>query len=436
MALSTSDLLKDLTDTDRSNIQNAHEFELSSRVHASVSADPFYSVSSETVTAELGTLLKLEAETDTSLYSLPPNLSLSRFIYQSATPKGRHVPVSGYVLWPYVARPHESGLPVTVWAHGTSGVSDECPPSNRRDLWHHFQVPYLLALHGYVVVATDYAGLGVGADAKGQAIIHEYLTGPAQANDVYYSIPAARAAFPQLSKQFVVIGGSQGGGAAWSFAEKVAAEPLEGYLGTVALHPANRLLDLPRDSALIPYLLILLAPSLKARYPDFDPAEIFTAAGIRNVEILARQKGCTTTLFQLPDINQTLKPNWRDHPVIQEYQACAATSRRPFRGPLLVIQGQEDPIIDAETIRWTVEETAGMFPDQSIEFHMLPGVTHAPLMYAGSQIYMEWIGKRFEGREVEAGLKSFRAQPVRSGRAMQGESNWFIGAQREGWQVA
>ena len=287
---STQDLFASLTDEDRNKIENAHEFELASRVSPSVYEDPFYTVSADTTNASPGTVLKLEQESDTSLYSLPPNLSLSRFIYQSKTPRGRRVPVSAFVLWPYIARPCASGLPVTVWAHGTSGVSDECPPSNRRDLWHHFQVPYLLALNGYVVVATDYAGLGVGSDGNGNPIVHEYLTGPAQANDVYYSIPAAQAAFPQLSKEFVVIGGSQGGGAAWSFAEKVAAEPIDGYLGTVALHPANRLLDLPHNGPLIPYLLILLAPSLKARYPDFSPAEIFTPEGIRNVEILRRQR--------------------------------------------------------------------------------------------------------------------------------------------------
>ena len=78
-----------------------------------------------------------------------------------------------------------------MWAHGTSGVNAESAPSNIRHLWHHFQVPYQLALNGYVVVATDYAELGIGSDAFGNAVIHEYLTGPAQANDIFYSIKAA-----------------------------------------------------------------------------------------------------------------------------------------------------------------------------------------------------------------------------------------------------
>lgn len=47
-----------------------------------------------------------------------------------------------------------------------------------------------------MVVATDYAGLGVGVDTLGKSIVHEYLNGVAQANDVAYSILAAQKAFP------------------------------------------------------------------------------------------------------------------------------------------------------------------------------------------------------------------------------------------------
>ena len=198
------------------NTAMAHGFEESYRAHTSVSADPFYSVPKDAGNATAGKLLKVERETNTSLYTIAPNLALSRFIYQSKTSNGSLVPVSALILWPYVARPHHDGCPVVAWAHGTSGSAAECAPSNIRNLWHHFQAPFQLALLGYVVVATDYAGLGVGTDAFGKHIVHEYITGPAQANDVFYSILAAREAFPQLSKQFVVIGSSQGGSAAVS----------------------------------------------------------------------------------------------------------------------------------------------------------------------------------------------------------------------------
>lgn len=116
----------------------AHDFELSYRAHTSVADDSFYTVSRNTFNAPPGTLLKVERETNTSLYTLAPNLSLSRFLYQSKKTNGDVVPVSAYVLWPYFARQYGDGLPVIVWAHGTSGVNDECAPSNIQNLWHHF----------------------------------------------------------------------------------------------------------------------------------------------------------------------------------------------------------------------------------------------------------------------------------------------------------
>ena len=155
------------------NTANAHQFEQSYRAHASVFEDPFYQVPENSSNVTPGTLLKVEKETNTSLYNLPPNLSLSRFLYQSKTSNGSLTPVSAYILWPYIARPHADGYPLIAWAHGTSGVAPECAPSNIKHLWHHFQAPYQLALLGFVVVATDYAGLGVAKDASGKSIIHE-----------------------------------------------------------------------------------------------------------------------------------------------------------------------------------------------------------------------------------------------------------------------
>lgn len=41
--------------------------------------------------------------------------------------------------------------------------------------------------------------------------MHEYLASPSQANDIVHSVSAAHSAFPELSKDCVVIGHSQGG---------------------------------------------------------------------------------------------------------------------------------------------------------------------------------------------------------------------------------
>lgn len=412
----------------------AHKFEESYKAHGPVSGDEFYIAPKNTANTEPGTLLKVEKETNTSLYTIPPNLALSRFMYQSKTSYDALVPVSAYVLWPYIARPYHDGYPVVAWAHGTSGSNAECAPSNIRNLWHHFQGPYQLALNGYVVVATDYAGLGVGIDASGKPIIHEYITGPAQANDLVYSLQAAWKAFPELSKNFVLMGTSLGGGAAWAFAQKLAVEPMAGHLGTIVLHPVTRLLSLPLDGKFIPLLLIFLASSLAAKYPDFSPEDIFSKEGKQSLDTYLGLKGCNSVLFQLPSGPNTLKVGWQNNPYIQKYQEVAANGGKPVSGPMLIIQGEDDPIVISKTTTDAVNETVKMCPSADIEYYLLPHVSHAPLMYASQQIWMDWIAARFAGGSVKPGYHSHVCTPVRPASAQQKETNWFIQLETEAWQ--
>lgn len=413
---------------------NASKFEESYRAHGSVSEDEFYTVPKNAANVKPGTLLKVEKETDTSRYTIPPSLALSRFMYQSKTSYDSLVPVSAYVLWPYVAHPYHDGYPVVAWAHGTSGSTADCAPSNIRNLWHHFQGPYQLALNGYVVVATDYAGLGVGIDSSGKPIIHEYITGPAQANDVVYSLHAAWEAFSELSRDFVVMGTSLGGGAAWAFAQRLAVEPMAGHLGTIALHPVTRLLSLPLDGAVIPLLLLLLAPSLAAKYPGFKPEDIFSKEGEQSLDTYLALRGCNSVLFQLPSGPNTVKSGWQNNPYIQKYQEVAANGGKKISGPLLIIQGEDDPLISSQPVTDAVNETAKMFPSSHIEYYLLPHVTHAPAMYASQQIWMDWIAARFSGQPTTPGHRSHVCKPVRPASAQQIDTNWFIQLETEPWQ--
>ena len=69
------------------------------------------------------------------------------------------------------------------------------------------------------------------------------------------AVQAAQAAFSQLSDNFVVMGYSQSGGAAWGAAQRQALKPVKGYLGAIALSPATDVLELPTTvNRLIPIL--------------------------------------------------------------------------------------------------------------------------------------------------------------------------------------
>lgn len=416
------------------NLTGAHKFEQSYKVYQSISDDPFYIAPANSSAAPAGTLLKVEKETNMSLYTLPPSLSLSRFMYQSKTSNAALVPVSGFILWPYAARPFHGGIPVVAWAHGTSGTAPECAPSNIQNLWYQFQGLYEIALQGYAVIATDYAGLGVAKDASGKSIVHEYVTGPAQANDLFYSVLAARQAFPTLSKEFVTMGHSEGGGAAWAFAEKLAKEPMTGHLGTIALSPFTNFLDLPPEEPIIPAIVLFSIPNLQDNYAPFAPEDVLTPKGVQAYQDLTQLHGCTTVVYQLVGPN-LLKSGWQNNLSIQKYQRVAANGGKDIRGPFLVIQGGADPIIHPATVEAAINDTAQRFPNAQIEFHLLPNVTHTPVMYAGLPIYLGWINARFAGEAAKSSYHSSIATPALPPSSLQTETNWFIQKQLDPYQM-
>lgn len=194
-----------------SKVAVALEYDRTKYVLGSVDDNNFYHVSPSTANATAGTLLKVEDVTNTSAYTLPPNTALSRIIFLSENLNGSVVPGSAFVLWPYMPRSHPDGWPVVVWGHGGSGIFGNCAPSHMRNLLNDFAAPYTLALQGYVVVAPDYAGLGVDKDANGKSIVHPLVANPVLANDLFFAVEAAQSAFSQLSKGFVIMGHSEKG---------------------------------------------------------------------------------------------------------------------------------------------------------------------------------------------------------------------------------
>ena len=81
---------------------------------------------------------------------------------------------------------------------------------------------------GYAVVATDYAGLGTNFP-------YAALDVRSNALDLVYSIPAARAALPELGSRWVVVGYSLGANVAVSAAEAVSETGVANYLGAIGV---------------------------------------------------------------------------------------------------------------------------------------------------------------------------------------------------------
>lgn len=233
-----------------------------------------------TMPVKPGVLLRTE--------TLPPELRLAdadrqlRLLYSATdgvTGRGL-VTVSGALFLPH-GTPPKDGWPIVAWAHGTVGVADICAPS-----WagrSYRDVRYLNAwlASGYAVVATDYQGLGTPGP-------HPYIAARPEAYSVLDSVRAALATGAPLANKVVVVGQSQGGGAAVAtlgFAPGYA--PDIHLLGAVAtgvpnLSPAGLAATPPADpDAVDPtlaysYYLFLAA---QASHRTADPATAFTPAG-------------------------------------------------------------------------------------------------------------------------------------------------------------
>ena len=268
--------------------------------------DPFYKLPTNLSFSSLpppGSILKVEEHSNNSLYTLPPTTSLSRFLYVSETLNGSRVPASGFVLWPFAPRQNRKSKNGTqnVYetvgaAHGTSGQATACAPSGLRDLWDDFHGPFAAALAGFAVVATDYIGLGVpGIDSP-------YFVLPSQANDVFHAVAAAQGHWSsQLTKDFVLMGQSQGGGTTWAAAQRQAERPVEGYLGVVAASPFTDVLaDIAGENAgQVNSRVAGIAQGLKGVRDNFTLSEWMTDTGIARTKLMLEIQACGATSGQL-----------------------------------------------------------------------------------------------------------------------------------------
>jgi len=224
-----------------------------------VYSTPFYS-STNTLNPNgkpLGTLLASEPAVSTV-----PGSKAWRIAYVSSDTAGRRTVVTGLIVVPDGPGPAQ-GRPLVAWAHGTTGTARRCGPSQlpqpaqplnqyllpEGTSWNDFGLPamHTFLKRGYVIVATDYQGLGGPGD-------HQYVAMTTNGRDVINALHAARDFKPAAAgEQAVVYGWSQGGGAtlgAAGLGDYVkagdAAAPVN-ILGFVAMAPPDFGVELPAE---------------------------------------------------------------------------------------------------------------------------------------------------------------------------------------------
>lgn len=144
-----------------------------------------------------------------------------RIAYISSDVNNKKTIATGLVVAPTGVVP-TSGRPVMSWSHGTTGSAQNCGPSQVENpaqplnlyyliggnSWTDYGLPSLeqFIKEGYVVVATDYQGLGGGGR-------HQYAVATTNGRDAINIIRAAGSMKETgAGKKAVIYGWSQGGG--------------------------------------------------------------------------------------------------------------------------------------------------------------------------------------------------------------------------------
>ena len=405
---------------------------------ADVSLPAFYdTVSKMTPEGKLGEVVKRE-----EIATTVPGARAWRFAYVSDDVNGRKTLATAIVAAPDGPVP-EGGRPVVSWAHGTTGTAENCGPSQvpnpAVDLneyfliggnsWTDYGLPSLTAFikDGYIVVGTDYQGLGGGGR-------HQYAIAQTQGRD---AINAARAvaSLPDLGakKQFVVYGWSQGGGATLAAAglgdyiaqTGTAADGLSA-LGFVAMAPDDVAVTMPAvtDEAAAEKALGGLAATFgdnvfnfshyamalwgaQAAYPDLNLADPFTDDGAKALDEILSDKCMHATSDTLTynygtNFKSLMRPARAN--ALPWVKALVAGSVPPVKpaAPVMIFWGTADTVVPpvmGELYRAQMCKLGA-----NVTRIQLPGAqTHFSTPGASAPYYVPWIEDRFAGKPLPDG---------------------------------
>jgi pimeloyl-ACP methyl ester carboxylesterase len=308
--------------------------------------------------------------------------------------------VSALMLVPH-GSPPAGGWPLVAWAHGTTGLADQCAPSIAVDLGHdHSAVREVRALlaRSWAVIASDYPGLGTPG-------VHTYLIGRADARAVIDSVTAAHLLLGRrLSAAWITVGHSEGGQTALFVAQAAdRRSPRWHFLGTVALAPASTL------DVLIPFAEATHDPVEQA-YMIYALEGLSTVDTSVHLEQLltpqARPVLADTTTGCIDDIVNDLAHRHLDHLLRADSPTVARLRKELGRydnpdqmhaiEPVLIAQGIADRDVPAVATDGLVTRLCRL--GDHLQYRHYPGLDHNNLIAGSLNFVGAWITARFEQR--------------------------------------
>lgn len=330
--------------------------------------------------------------------------SAYRILYHSRNRQDENIAVSGYVLAPLDAAT-DADWPVVAYAHGTAGMADQCAPSAtvERDLQGFGGEASLLgqvASRGYVVVASDYEGLGTPG-------LHPYLVGESAARSILDSVRAVHQMDEiNAGNEFAVAGISQGGHAALHAGQywQTYAPELD-LVGVVSMAPpsqATLIYDAVINTDSRGFIYMALA-AYDFAYEEIDASEVLTPQG---VDLLAElENGCTDYVFnvfnsyEVSDLisvdNPLTIPAWRDIAIDND------VNQRALPAPVFIAHGGADTLIPPASSALLCAQITPI-PDQGPTLRRVyEGASHGGVALAAAEDTITWLTDRFAGQEAE-----------------------------------
>jgi hypothetical protein len=311
-------------------------------------------------------------------------------LYHSRSVDGRDVAVSGLVVAPPGGRP--GPRPVVAWAHPTTGLADRCTPSylgaegiaTLRGYW----LGELLR-RGYVVVATDYEGLGTPG-------LHPYLVGPSEAHSVLDAVRAAgRLRGARAGGPVALWGFSEGGHAVlWAGELATSYAPELQLAGVASTSPGGAIEALDRDPFRpTPVPTTSFAMLIAAAWHDTygAPLDILTPAGLAAVERLGTF--CPPSGARTPP---ALRSDPRTVPAWRALFQRNAAAQAPVLAPVLLVQGGAEGAASRRVVTRMARRLCAFGDPTTLRVYA--GVHHGQVVDASGEDVLAWLDARLAGR--------------------------------------
>jgi len=324
-------------------------------------------------------------------------------LYHSRSADGKDVAVSGTIAIPQ-GTPPTGGWPVTTWTHGTTGIGPACAPSKDTPTGpeHIFLGPKQVLMddyvkRGFVVLATDYEGLGGPG-------LHPFLQGASEAHGALDIIRAARTLEPDIAENYVVIGHSQGGQADL-FAAALGPEyvPELKLLGNVAMAPASHIaatVQAMAAASLPSYALgyaMYVLQSFASNHPRIDLAKILTPEAIAHLPQTLTDcisKTVSEGYWATAIPKDQFIPG-ADLSGVLEVAALNDPASLRIDVPTLVVQGTADTTVMPS---WTDATVRGLCRNGSpVLYKTYDGADHETIVARSAGDASRFIDERFKG---------------------------------------